>query len=157
MNLSGIRKMTSRGPEEFGPQFDKIVIDYCRKTLERASVATVSEVPSHQHLDQPPLLPSAVFSPPEITPPIGLRTASPRPTGRYLWSSFREYVHCRCRTTLRNPRLLLVRNRTLQHGGTLRCWVRMLGFHPSGLRTTSLTDSQLFRLHIFYQYISIIS
>ncbi|KAK5234152.1 hypothetical protein LTR47_004743 [Exophiala xenobiotica] len=94
--------MTSRGPEEFGPQFDKIVIDYCRKTLERASVATVSEVPSHH----PALLPSTVLSPPEMTPPIGLRTASPPPTGRYRWSSFPEY---------------------------------------------------LFRLHIFYQYISIIS
>ncbi|KAK5397697.1 hypothetical protein LTR20_009079 [Exophiala xenobiotica] len=91
--------MTSRGPEEFGPQFDKIVIDYCRKTLERASVATVSEAPSHQHLDQPPLLPSAVLFPPEITPPIGLRTASPPPTGRYLWSSFREYDYSQESTT----------------------------------------------------------
>jgi hypothetical protein len=60
MNLSGIRKMTFREPEEFGPQLDKIVIDYCRQSLERASVATVSEVPSHQPAYHPPLLPSAV-------------------------------------------------------------------------------------------------
>jgi hypothetical protein len=85
MNLSGTRKMTFREPEEFGPQFDKIVIDYCRQSLTRASVATVT-------VAQPALLPSTVLSPPEMTPPIGLRTASPPPTGRYLWSRFPEYV-----------------------------------------------------------------
>ncbi|KAK5269701.1 hypothetical protein LTR99_007137 [Exophiala xenobiotica] len=136
MNLSGIRRITSRGPEAFGPQFDKIVIDYCRKTLERASVATVSEVPSHQHLDQPPLLPSAVLSPPEITPPIGLRTASPPPTGRYLWSSFREYDYSQKSTTPLGSRQ---DTSTWRYASMLD--PNVIGFHPSGLRTTSLTDS----------------
>jgi hypothetical protein len=44
MNLSGTRKIILREPEEFGPLLDKIVIDHCRSSLERASLATVRGV-----------------------------------------------------------------------------------------------------------------